>query len=395
MATLAVAALSARALAEAAADAGHSVLALDLFGDADTCSSAVRWWSLGDGDSPGIAAGPLCSALRLAAAHYGAIGWIPGSGFEADPALLDAGAALLPLIGNPAAVWARVRDPQLFFGCLDTHGVPHPQVRREPPAAAEGWLLKDSTGCGGGRIRPVGARTAASAPVETLPASACYQRVMPGRPVSVTFIANGREAVVLGFNEQRVQAMADQPYVFAGVVGPVTLPAAADYGLRRALAVLVAEFGLRGLGSLDAMLDGDDIGVLELNPRPSASLSLYPRCGDQGVIDAHLRACLDGRVPLPPARRSAVGGQAIVYAPRTLQVDAALARRLAVWPGARDLPRPGSRVSAGDPLCSLDASGSDAASVHACLDAETERLLALLASLPGARGDGAATDPPR
>ena len=384
MAMLAVAALSARALAEAAARAGHGVLALDLFGDADTRRAANRWWCIGGADAQCIQPGRLCGALRQAASQHGAVGWIAGSGFEANPGLLTLGAAELPLIGNPAPVWARLQDPAQFFGCLDAHGLPHPALQTQAPADLAGWLVKDSAGCGGSAVQPADVAALARPATAALPHTACYQRRIAGRPVSATFIANGRQAVLLGFNQQRVQALPGRPYAFAGVVGPVVLPAAAAGLMQRALSVLVAEFGLRGLGSLDALLDGDDIYLLELNPRPPASLGLYPRCGALSLIDAHLQACLQGNlpasaVPAPAARVPGVAGLANVYARRAQQIDAATAARIAAWPGAHDLPLPGSRVAAGDPLCSLSATGASAARVHARLDTETERLLAALA----------------
>lgn len=371
---LAVAALSARALAEAAVAEGRPVLALDLFGDVDTRRVAAGWWPIGDASRLQIKAGPLCDALRQARA-WGATGWVAGSGFEADPSLLAAGDAVLPLVGNGAAVLRRTTRPEAFFACLDAHGLPHPAVQRTPPADLADWLHKDSAGCGGWRVRPA----AAVPPGEPLAATACWQRRAPGRPVSATFVADGRGAVVLGFNEQRVVALPAAPFAFAGIVGPLRLPAPAEQVMRQALAVLVPTFGLHGLGSLDALLDGDTLTLLEVNPRPPASLSLYPPGGGwPGALGAHLQACLQGGLPPAPAPGGPVHGQAIVYAPRPLVVDAALAAALARWPGTHDLPQAGTVLAAGDPLCSLSARGDTAPRVHAALDlagAQLERLL--------------------
>ena len=377
---LVVAALSARALAEAAAAEGRAVLALDLFGDVDTRRVAAGWWSIGDAARLQIEAGPLCDALRQARA-FGATGWVAGSGFEADPTLLAAGDAVLPLVGNGAAVLRRTTRPEAFFGCLDAHGLPHPAVQWSRPADPADWLHKDSAGCGGWRVRPA----AAVPPGEPLAATACWQRRAPGRPVSATFVADGRSAVVLGFNEQRVVALPGAPYAFAGIVGPLRLPAPAERVMRQALAVLVPSFGLRGLGSLDALLDGEALTLLELNPRPPASLSLYPPGGGRpgalgalGALGAHLQACGQGGLPPAPAPGGPVHGQAIVYAPRALVVDAALAAALARWPGAHDLPQPGTVLAAGDPLCSLSAGGDTAPRVHAALDRAVAQLQRLL-----------------
>jgi predicted ATP-grasp superfamily ATP-dependent carboligase len=367
MATLAVAALSARSLVEAAAADGHVVLALDLFGDLDTRRCAQAWWCIGDAAALRICATAFTEALRQAAA-MGAEGWIAGSGFEAEPALLAAGAGVLPLLGNPAPVWQRATDARGFFGALASHGLPHPEVAWQRPADPRGWLHKQAGSCGGWGVQGA-AEVADPAP------GGYFQRHHPGSPVSATFVADGRRAVLLGFNRQRVLARPGAAYAFAGIVGPVPLPARAAAGLQQALAALVAEFGLVGLGSLDALLDGDRIALLEINPRPPASHALY----EPDALAAHLDACRHGRLPAAPAAARVVRGQAIVYTRGALQVDAALATWLAARPDSHDLPQPGTRLGAGDPLCSLAAAGDDADGVMARLDAEVERLLTALA----------------
>ena len=60
------------------------------------------------------------------------------------------------------------------------------------------------------------------------------------------------------------------------------------------------------------MCDDDTIGVLEVNPRPPASMALYAQ---PGLIDAQLRACLNDELPQPGAlARAPVSGSEIVYA---------------------------------------------------------------------------------
>jgi len=214
--------------------------------------------------------------------------------------------------------------------------------------------------------------------MDELPSSHHYfQREMAGLPMSATFIANGRDVHVLGFNEQTVRRFGTRPFVFCGAVGPVPV---AEHIARRVAAIaraLAVEFELRGLCSLDFMRDGDAIGVLEVNPRPPASMGLYKaRAGSPGVMQAHLRACLDGELPPPvPSHAQQVEGLEIVFARQPLQLDAAAAQRLAAWPGIRDLPEAGQRFDIDDPVCTLTASGSSAQQVRTRLDEGRERLL--------------------
>lgn len=382
MQTLAVAAISARAMAEAAADGGFDVVALDLFGDVDTRRAASRWLPIGAPGSLHIDGVRVLAALReLAREREGGepvVGWVAGSGFEGEPGLLEEGAAVLPLIGTAAAAVRRLRDPAAFFGFLAAEGLPHPQVSFEAPEDPAGWLMKDAHGCGGWHVR-----RAPWPEDERASAHRYYQREMPGLPMSATFIANGRDVHVLGFNELSVRRLGARPFVFCGAVGPVAV--AADLA-RRVTAIalaLTAEFELCGLCSLDFMRDGDAIGVLEVNPRPPASMSLYrARAGSAGLMQAHLRACLERELPLAtPSHAQDIEGMEIVFARRPLQLDAAAARKLAAWPGIRDLPDAGQHFDTDDPVCTLTASASSVQQVRTRLNEGRERLLQSLETL--------------
>jgi len=365
MTVLAVAAVSARMLAEAARADGFDVVALDLFGDADTRRACAEWFAIG---RPG--------SLQIVA----------GSGFEGRPELLERGVALLPLIGTPASAVRRVRDPQTFFGFLDAEGIPHPAVCMTVPDDHAGWLVKDAHGCGGWHIcclAPVrGDSPQVSAQDEAgddIEAHHYFQREMQGAPMSATFIANGRDACVLGFNQLIVRRFGVRPFVFCGAVGPVALPSGMANRITASVRALAAEFSLRGLGSLDFMLDGDAFGVLEVNPRPPASLALYVRMPADAreaackPVASHVRACLQGELPQRTARGSngfeseTVRGTEIVFASRPLQLDDAGALRLATRAACHDLPFGATRFEAGDPICSVSASGADAEHVYALL----------------------------
>jgi predicted ATP-grasp superfamily ATP-dependent carboligase len=221
--------------------------------------------------------------------------------------------------------------------------------------------------------------------------------------MSATFIADGRDAVVLGFNEQIVAALGTRPYVYRGVLGPVPVDSAAAREVEAAVRACTEAFALRGLASLDFLLDEGRVLVLEVNPRPPASLALYPRVGDAGPLCAHLRACIDARLPATTASaglheaiagmansgsaRATVSGNEIVYAPHSFDCDAATAQQLALLPDTHDLPRGATRFAAGEPVCSVSARGATAATVRSELARRRTTLLRFLvesaAAFPG------------
>ena len=375
MSRLAVAAHSARLLAELAAADGHAVVALDLFGDRDTRRAAQRWEPLGDAATLRIDDTLLLAALERLRGE-GVEAWIAGSGFDGRPDLLAEGARRLPLIGNEPAVVAAVRDPRRFFAALAAEGLAHPPVRFERPDDPAGWLHKDFAGCGGWQVRPATADDA----VPTA-GGAYFQREHPGRALSATFVADGRHAVVLGANEQIVRPLAGRRFVWHGVVGPVLLPAAVRAQMTHAVQRLVAHFGLCGLGSLDLLCDGELVELLELNPRPPASIALYPRVGDTGVFDAHLRACLQGVLPRPGAADALVRGTQVVFAPRPLRLDARAIDGLAAQPGVHDVPHAPQHCAAGAPLCSLSTTGTTPAEVREQLARRVDALLTTLETM--------------
>ena len=377
MPNLAVVAISARALAQAAARDGYGVVAIDLFGDLDTRHACTQWLPAGRAGTLRIDAALVLNHLHQLARDGTVVGWIAGSGCEGQPALLDEGAALLPLIGTAPADMQRVRDAGTFFGWLDEHGIGHPEVRHTAPADATGWLVKDALGCGGAHVRP-----ASTAPRNLTP-GLYFQRLVAGTPMSVTYCANGGDATVLGFNQGLLGEGAGR-FDYAGVIGPVALPATATEQATRALRLLAAGMNLRGLGSLDFMFDGEHVSVLEVNPRPSASLALYANAADTvpgGVMAAHVQACLQQRLPPPPAHPPgprAVRGEAVVFAPRRLLLSTRAAAAMQERPDCHDLPAAATAFAPGDPLCSVSASGPDADTVRLHLRRRHDEILNIL-----------------
>ncbi|GAB3654844.1 ATP-grasp domain-containing protein [Ramlibacter alkalitolerans] len=365
-ATVVVAGLSARVLAESARQAGWQVIALDLFGDADTRRAGLRWHRIGDPGTCTIEPALLRHALHLAAGERGAIGWVAGSGFEAAPELLQARIPGLPFLGMAGAALRAVREPASFFGRLDRLGLPHPEVAFEPPASPEGWLAKSAAGCGGWHIRP--AREGASGP------PVYWQRVHPGEPMSALFLADGAQARLVALNRLIVRPLGALPYVYAGAVGPVH-DAALARELEQALAALVPAFGLRGLASLDFLAHAGRAWLLEINARPSATMALHGDTWPDGLLQAHVQALAGALPAAAPAHPAGVRGCLTVFAGRECRVGLSLAAELAQSPACHDLPPPGLRFGPGEPVCTVSAAAADEDAVLAGLEARARGVL--------------------
>lgn len=375
--TLVVAGLSARLMAEAAARDGYEVIALDAFGDVDTQRAARRWVPIGADRGVRIDPARTLAALQDAAAEPSVLGWIAGSGFEGQPELIGRGAQRLPLIGTPADAVQRVRDPAGFFGMLDWLGLPHPDVDCDPvpPDPPEGWLRKLGGGTGGWHIRAADDRHPADPDDRPY-----FQRVAPGTPMSALFFANARSARLVAINELLVRPLGAHPYVYRGAIGPVALPEALAVGLETALDTLSAAFGLRGLCSLDFLCDGDRWSLLEINPRPSASIALYAQ---RPWMHEHVAACTADALPAAdatPTPASPPRGTEIVFARTAFTLSDAQAAALAAHGDCHDLPAAGSRHAPGDPVCSVEAAGPTPDDVRAQLARRRAELRAAFAT---------------
>lgn len=350
-----IVAVTGRALAASAARAGYSAIVLDYFADRDTCALATTCRAVAAARGLRFDRRRLLEAKVAMTSASHCAGLVYGSGFEGRPDLLARLARGLRLYGNAPSVVAAVKDPGRFFGLLDRLGIRHPEVRLTSPTDPAGWLIKQPGGAGGAQVRHAG-RLPAKGP-------GYFQRLAPGRPLSALFLANGRRACILGFNEQwTVRARSDLPFLYGGAVGGIGLPPAIEGDVRSKLDALVSATGLVGLNGIDFLLHGGTWSVLEVNPRPTATMELYDPDYPRGLFEWHLRAC-EGELPARPARPRAVRAHAIVRAASNARATAAF--DLSEW--CRDVPHPGTCFAPGDPVCTVHAAAADA-----------ERTLALL-----------------
>lgn len=362
---LAVAGLSARMLAQSARRAGLRVAALDLFGDRDTRAASTLWLDVG-GPNLSVDRGKLVDGLRRIGRLPRVAGWIAGSGTEPLVDELSETRGLPPLIGNGAPATVAVREPHRFFALLDALGIPHPEVSFARPIGP-GWLFKHADGCGGTHIVPSDGVKPADAP------HGYYQRSAGGRSCSALFVAARGSCTVLGFAEQFTADSTGLPFVHTGSIGPIALPVSVSTRIGEAIGAICRNSALVGINSCDFLLDGDAFALLEINARPSATMALYEAAWRQrwprGLVACHLDACAHGRLPSAPSVPApCCAGQEVLFATHGFTCSSAFSDACLADPGCRDVPMPGSRVEAGQPLCTLVACAPSPAAVRSALE---------------------------
>lgn len=342
---LVIVAVSGRALAQSAARHHGAVVILDAFADADT-RRAGRAVDIGLHAGIGIDGRRMLAALaKIADGARASI--VAGSGFERKPGLLDRVAVHGRLYANDSTIVRSLKDPDIFPELFRAQGWTVPDTQRAVPADRISWLQKRVGGAAGLHVRRATGRRHG--------ADHYYQREIAGTPMSITFLADGERAHVLGCNRLLTRAMGALPWCHAGVVSGVSLAPALRATVKTRLDRLVRVTGLRGLNGLDFLLAADDAVALELNPRPTASFELYDSDYEEGLVHWHM-ASFEGPLRGFEPRRGQTPSRAlhIVHADRDTVVPDD-----ATWPAwCRDLPMPGTFIPAGAPVLTVAAEGS-------------------------------------
>lgn len=339
--------IAARGLAAAARRAGLRAIVLDLFGDDDTREIAVEAIPLRR--LAGFAIDPEDLFEQLAI-HAPDLPVVLGTGFEHMPEVVDRLAGRFRLVGNGRAALAALKEPEAFSRLLAALGVPHPRIFGERAPDGVATLEKRIGGSGGWHVQPAGAARGRGW---------YLQERIEGHTVSALFLGNGRKARVLALSEQWCAPAEDAPFRFGGAAGPIRLSATVEREVADGLDRITGASGLVGLASADLVVDpdGERWSLIEINPRPGATLDIFDHPPLPPLLGLHFDACA-GTLPelalLAPGPGVAARAAGVLYAP------AAVEMRLDVLPRwVADRPPPGTRIEAGEPVCTVLAEGQD------------------------------------
>jgi uncharacterized protein len=335
---------SARALAASAAHAGFAPLAIDVFGDDDMRDMSFASVKLDGGLAEGLTLDKVVGAVETLISAHDPVGLVYGAGFEHQPNAIAAIARKMRVFGNDDETLKRAKDPLALAQVCEANGVRHPAIALETPDEPEVWLMKRRGGAGGAHITTVEGASCAS--------PECYfQRRVAGESISALFLASERQAEIIGLSMQWTAPTPESPFRYGGAAGPVDIDRAQAEEIARSVAALTSELDLVGLNSADFLVSTDAVWLIEINPRPGATLDVF-ESNEAPLFARHVAAC-EGR-RMPASSSFAVKAAETVYAPHEVAVRAGLN-----WPDwAVDRSPPGTRFSAGDPVCTVLASGA-------------------------------------
>jgi predicted ATP-grasp superfamily ATP-dependent carboligase len=345
---------SARAAAFSALRAGFAPWTADLFADADLAARC-----------PARRVESYPADLERVAREAPPGPWMYTGALENHPGLVDRVASQRLLWGNSGNVLRQVRDPWAVREALLAEGLPSPELAAGPADLGPGdWLRKPRRSAGGAQLQRIAAGM--SARLHTSPtephADVYYQQLILGASASAVFVAAHGRAVLLGVTRQLIGEpwTGAREFQYSGSIGPVVLSTKDRDAWRGIGDCLARRFALQGLFGVDAIVHGEGVFPVEVNPRYPASIEVLEDSLGFSAIAFHAAACQEGQLPSgPPHRSTTICGKAIVYAPLSGPGSAALWRFIGdasdagLWPLAADLPNAGEIFHAGRPVLTL------------------------------------------
>lgn len=368
-----IAGVTTRPLAVSAARAGYGVTAVDAFGDLDLRKVAEVIRVRGPRTSRGSAL-----AMAIAAEQLPATSVAYTSNFENYPDAVTRLSHGRCLLGNPAEVLTRVRNPIELSRVVRRHGLMAPETRASAPTESTrgSWLVKPRRSGGGHGIEPW-------SPGSPMPRHSYLQKRISGIAGSVVFAANRSGSAVLGFSRQVVgdSRLGSHGFRYCGsLLGTPSTPLFPHQAelLEKAAElarVVTREFGLVGLNGIDFIARKGVPYLIEVNPRYSSSMELVERSRGVSLFEVHVNACRGVLPRMPDQAGILTQGKAIVFARRDVVLGDTLPWTHRAW--LADIPHPGERIGRGHPICTVLAQAADGETCYRVLIRRATRVYRL------------------
>lgn len=343
---------SVRAAAQSALRAGIRPLCADLFADRDLRAS-TQCHQIAKEDFP--------RGLESALEKNHRKPWIYTGGLENYPELIGRWSKFDSLCGNRGQSLINVRDPDTLRTFLRTFEISFPMsfwCTTDFDLSSfirERLLMKPIRSAGGLGIQHWHG--------EELGSGRYLQEFVEGQSVSGVFVIRDDGFQLIGVSQQLV----GEPWLHApafhycGSIGPLA-DSKCHGECWRQIGKMLRAAELRGIVGVDAILRGDDVVVIEINPRYTASVEVFELALGKPLLTEHFRS-FGIAFPINTACKAPqrIIGKAVYFAPFDMYFpvngpwDAVLVEMFDPWtiPTFADIPAAGLRFHRGDPVISV------------------------------------------
>ncbi len=368
--------VNTRPIVKSAKALGLRTIAVDYFGDVDLVPYADVLFSvkpLKPEDPFGEFGQSSLFELSLRALEsYEVDAIILTSGMEHNPEHVKKLGGLAKIIGNKTTQMEFCKDKKRLFQMADGLGIPYPKTKlvRKPDEAIKaandiGYpvVLKPAFGGGGINVRLV--RSQGDLEIffsQILSAgdnrTLYVQQLVRGIDASASVLSNGKEARCLTINRQIIgdkRLGVSGPFGYCGNIIPLTVKRELSNKITEYSKSLCTEIGMIGSIGVDFVLS-DKPYLIEVNPRFQNTIDCVEGLLSINLLREHIRAC--GGELCKYGRSKGFSAKLILYAKEDVKTPD-LGRLSQIV----DIPRKGSTVKKGRPICSMLNFGMDRGSL--------------------------------
>ena len=358
----------------------HRVFSLDSYGDYDTCELAIGWKNIGNKKNE-IDASKFLLLFKQITTKFSPVGWILGSGLENNSEIINNADKILFRYGISYQQMRNVRNPGFFFDTLNKLGINYPQtiLSNHGRSSSKGWLWKDFHSSGGSGISRKKANKSKSQGLY-------LQKELIGRSLSAFFLVENNSIYIFGFCENISKSFNESPYYYHGVKGPVKLTTKVTKYIITNLNKISSEFGLLGLNGLDFIVLGEEVFILEINPRPTSALEIFEASYNCSIINLHCNVFRNTQNPKKNRQvkffpnkfiNDKVYASKVIYALENTKLDELFFERIKNMPFCRDIPR-SKFFQAGDPICSIMVESPNFYSLDSVINRHEDMVLSII-----------------
>jgi predicted ATP-grasp superfamily ATP-dependent carboligase len=322
---------STRALAESCVAAGKVCTAIDFFGDLDQEKICDV---IGLHREYGVDLESFDPSLFLEVVNE-----VPGDRvvyvgpLENYPEILATLKQEYIIVGNDSHTVKNVRDWKMLLRFCKENGILYPETLE-----GRQYVVKPKKSGGGVGITRL---------------SGCVvQKFVKGKDYSVSFLGDGVAAEVVSVNEQLMgkKEFGAREFWYCGNITPVPFEDMHSMCMK-----LVKEFKLKGSCGLDFVVKNGSVYMMEVNPRPQATLELVEKVFNVNMFVLHENA-VNGRLQsIPDPKR--VWGKAIVYAEQDITMPDTTEWLYHEW--IKDVPHAFEHIRKSNPVCTVLADGQN------------------------------------
>lgn len=332
---------SARSIVCSARRAGHTVYALDRFGDVDMRRCADK-------------------ALFLESMPENKLHKLADSFGEVDAVILGPGYEHLKFentFNNPPKVVEEVGNKSKLPKKLSSMGIPHPETELIKRAGVLGFPLMVKPKSGSGGMRNVIIRNEEELNLFKEREDAVEfiaQEFVEGIPCSASVIGTGSYAVVVAINEQLIGIpwLTRLPFAYCGNITPFRTKFSSE--MIQYAEQIALEFGLLGSNGIDFILSENGIVVIEVNPRFQGSMDTVESALGMNIFNAHIKSFAG---ELPKVKEPVCfAAKAIVYANKKVVIESKISDALKKCMDkgkASDIPQQGYVILHDEPITTM------------------------------------------